>query len=40
VLPQVFPFTANEVGIALVIPFQVPLNPNPLVLAPAATWPL
>lgn len=40
VLPQVFPLTANDVGIAFVAPFQVPLKPNPLVLAPAATWPL
>jgi hypothetical protein len=40
VLPQVFPLTANDVGIAFVTPFQVPLKPNPLVLAPAATLPL
>jgi hypothetical protein len=38
--PQVFPLTANDVGIALVTPFQVPLKPKPLVLAPAATRPL
>ena len=31
-LPQVFPLMANDVGIALVAPFQVPLKPNPLVL--------
>ena len=40
VLPQVFPLTANEVGIAFAVPFQVPLKPNPLVLLPAATRPL
>jgi hypothetical protein len=40
VVPQVFPLMANAVGIALVTPFQVPLNPNPLVLPPAATRPL
>jgi hypothetical protein len=40
VLPQVFPLTANEVGMAFVVPFQVPLKPKPLVLAPAATRPL
>lgn len=39
-LPQVFPLTANDVGMALVTPFQVPLKPNPLVLAPAAMRPL
>ena len=39
-LPQVFPLMANDAGIAFVTPFQVPLKPNPLVLAPAATRPL
>jgi hypothetical protein len=38
--PQVVPFTANEVGAALVLPFQVPLNPTPVTLPPAATLPL
>jgi len=28
--PQVVPFSANEVGTALVVPFQVPLKPNPV----------
>jgi hypothetical protein len=39
-LPQVFPLTANDVGTALVTPFQVPSKPIPLVLAPAARRPL
>lgn len=39
-LPQVFPLMANEVGIAFVAPFQVPLKPNPLVLPPAGMRPL
>lgn len=38
--PQVVPFTENDVGIALVVPFQVPLNPTPCILPPAATLPL
>jgi len=29
VAPQVVPLTANDVGTALVVPFQVPLKPNP-----------
>jgi hypothetical protein len=29
VAPQVVPLTANDVGTALVTPFQVPLKPNP-----------
>jgi hypothetical protein len=28
--PQVVPFTANEVGTALAVPFHVPLNPIPV----------
>jgi len=28
--PQVVPFTANDVGTALVVPFHVPLNPMPV----------
>jgi hypothetical protein len=39
-LPQVFPLTANDVGTALVTPFQVPSKPIPLVLAPGARLPL
>jgi hypothetical protein len=38
--PQVVPFTANDVGTALVVPFQVPLNPMPERVLPAATLPL
>jgi hypothetical protein len=38
--PQVVPFTANDVGAALVTPFQVPLNPIPETLPPTATLPL
>jgi hypothetical protein len=39
-LVQVFPLMANDEGTALVTPFQVPSNPIPLVLAPAASLPL
>jgi hypothetical protein len=38
--PQVVPLTANDVGIALVVPFHVPLNPMPVRVLPAATLPL
>lgn len=38
--PQVMPLTANDVGTALVEPFQVPLKPTPVTLPPAATLPL
>ena len=38
--PQVTPLTANDAGTALVVPFQVPLNPTPVTLPPAATLPL
>jgi hypothetical protein len=38
--PQVVPFMAKDVGTALVTPFQVPLNPIPVTLPPAATLPL
>jgi hypothetical protein len=38
--PHVTPFTANEVGTAFVVPFQVPLKPIPVRLPPAATLPL
>ena len=38
--PQVTPLTANEVGTAFVVPFQVPLNPMPERLPPAAMLPL
>jgi hypothetical protein len=38
--PQVVPLMAKNVGTALVVPFQVPLNPTPLMLPPAATLPL
>lgn len=34
---QVVPLTAKEVGTALVVPFQVPLNPMPATLPPAVT---
>ena len=37
---QVVPLTAKEVGIALVVPFHVPLNPMPERVLPAATLPL
>jgi hypothetical protein len=40
VAPQVVPLTANDVGTALVVPFQVPLNPTPETVPPAATLPL
>src|ERR1019366_8747131 len=40
VLPQVVPLMANDVGTALVTPFQVPLNPIPVRLPPAAILPL
>jgi hypothetical protein len=40
VVPQVVPFTAKVVGTALVVPFQVPLNPRPVRLPPAAMLPL
>lgn len=39
-VPQVVPLTANDVGTALVVPFQVPLNPMPEMLPPAGTLPL
>lgn len=38
--PQVVPLIANDVGIALVAPFQVPLNPMPARVLPAETLPL
>lgn len=38
--PQVVPFIANDVGTALVVPFQVPLNPMPEIVLPTATLPL
>jgi len=38
--PQVVPLIANEVGIALVTPFHVPLNPMPVRLPPAGMLPL
>lgn len=38
--PQVVPLTANDAGTALVVPFQVPLNPMPERLPPAAILPL
>lgn len=38
--PQVVPLIANDVGTALVAPFQVPLKPMPERLPPAATLPL
>jgi hypothetical protein len=38
--PQVVPLIANDVGIALVTPFHVPLNPMPVRLPPAAMLPL
>ena len=38
--PQVVPLTANDAGTALVVPFQVPLNPMPDRVLPAATLPL
>jgi hypothetical protein len=38
--PQVVPFIANDAGTALVVPFQVPLNPTPERLPPAAMLPL
>jgi hypothetical protein len=38
--PQVTPLTANDVGTALVTPFQVPLNPMPDRLPPARMLPL
>jgi hypothetical protein len=38
--PQVVPLIANDVGTALVTPFQVPLNPIPERLPPAGTLPL
>jgi hypothetical protein len=40
VAPQVVPLIAKEVGTALVVPFQVPLKPMPVRLAPAAMLPL
>jgi hypothetical protein len=40
VAPQVVPLTANDVGTAFVVPFQVPLNPTPDTVPPAATLPL
>ena len=39
-LPQVVPLIANDAGTALVTPFQVPLNPIPVRLPPAAMLPL
>jgi hypothetical protein len=38
--PQVTPLTANDVGTALVAPFQVPLNPMPERSPPAGMLPL
>jgi len=38
--PQVVPLIANDAGTALVTPFQVPLNPMPERLPPAAMLPL
>jgi hypothetical protein len=38
--PQVTPFTANDAGTALVVPFHVPLKPIPVRLVPAAMLPL
>jgi len=38
--PQVVPLIANDVGTALVVPFQVPLKPIPVRLPPAAMLPL
>jgi hypothetical protein len=38
--PQDVPLTAKLVGTALVVPFQAPLNPTPVLLPPAATEPL
>jgi hypothetical protein len=32
---QVVPLTANDVGDALVIPFQFPLNAGPIIVVPA-----
>lgn len=34
-LPQVVPLIANDVGTALEMPFQLPLNPIPVRLPPA-----
>jgi hypothetical protein len=39
-VPQVVPLTAKDVGTVLVTPFQVPLNPMPVRLPPAAMLPL
>ena len=38
--PQVTPFSANDVGTALVTLFQLPLNPTPVRLPPAGMLPL
>jgi len=38
--PQVTPFSVKDVGTALVMPFQVPLNPTPVRLPPAGMLPL
>jgi len=38
--PQVTPLSMNEVGIALVALFQVPLKPMPVRLPPAGMLPL
>ena len=38
--PQDVPLTAKLVGTALVVPFQVPLKPMPVLLPPAAMLPL
>ena len=38
--PQVVPLIAKDVGIALVTPFHVPLNPMPVRLPPAGMLPL
>jgi hypothetical protein len=37
---QVAPLIAKEAGTAFVVPFQVPLNPMPVKVAPAAMLPL
>jgi hypothetical protein len=38
--PQAVPLMAKFVGTALVVPFQVPLNPMPVALPPAGMLPL
>jgi hypothetical protein len=37
---QAVPLSENDAGMALVAPFQVPLNPMPVKLPPAAMLPL